>query len=123
MLKEFREFAMKGSLIDMAVGIIIGLAFGAIVQSLVAEAKGIDVFYIPSKRRAEISVVKRYFSKDTMSLHLKSGIEPYVKRGKPGESSMRPNAGRKRRRRPRRSDKRWRSWIPSSNHAGTAWPS
>ncbi|UCH35109.1 MAG: large-conductance mechanosensitive channel protein MscL [Armatimonadota bacterium] len=37
MLKEFREFAMKGSLIDMAVGIVIGLAFGAIVQSLVAD--------------------------------------------------------------------------------------
>ena len=37
MLREFREFAMKGSLIDMAVGIVIGLAFGAIAQSLVAD--------------------------------------------------------------------------------------
>jgi large conductance mechanosensitive channel len=35
MLKEFREFAMRGNVIDMAVGIIIGVAFGAIVQSLV----------------------------------------------------------------------------------------
>jgi large conductance mechanosensitive channel len=35
MLKEFREFAMKGDMIDMAVGIIIGAAFGAVVQSLV----------------------------------------------------------------------------------------
>jgi large conductance mechanosensitive channel len=35
MLKEFREFAMRGSVVDMAVGIIIGAAFGAIVKSLV----------------------------------------------------------------------------------------
>ena len=37
MLKEFREFAMKGNVIDMAVGIIIGAAFGRIVSSLVAD--------------------------------------------------------------------------------------
>ena len=37
MLKEFREFAMRGSVVDMAVGIIIGAAFGAIVSSLVAD--------------------------------------------------------------------------------------
>ena len=35
MLKEFREFAMRGNAVDMAVGIIIGAAFGAIVKSLV----------------------------------------------------------------------------------------
>jgi large conductance mechanosensitive channel len=35
MLKEFREFAVKGNVVDMAVGIIIGAAFGSIVQSLV----------------------------------------------------------------------------------------
>jgi large conductance mechanosensitive channel len=34
-LKEFREFAIKGNVVDMAVGIIIGAAFGTIVQSLV----------------------------------------------------------------------------------------
>jgi large conductance mechanosensitive channel len=37
MLKEFREFAMKGNVVDMAVGIVIGAAFGAIVNSLVAD--------------------------------------------------------------------------------------
>lgn len=37
MFKEFREFAMRGNVIDMAVGIIIGAAFGAIVQSLVKD--------------------------------------------------------------------------------------
>jgi large conductance mechanosensitive channel len=37
MLKEFREFAMKGNVVDLAVGLIIGAAFGAIVNSLVAD--------------------------------------------------------------------------------------
>ena len=35
MLKEFKEFAFKGNLVDMAVGIIIGGAFGTVVKSLV----------------------------------------------------------------------------------------
>ncbi len=37
MLKEFKEFAMKGNVLDMAVGIIIGAAFGKIVTSFVAD--------------------------------------------------------------------------------------
>ena len=37
MLKEFKEFAVKGNVVDMAVGIIIGAAFGTIVKSLVAD--------------------------------------------------------------------------------------
>ena len=37
MLKEFKEFAMRGNVIDMAVGIIIGAAFGTIVNSLVQD--------------------------------------------------------------------------------------
>lgn len=40
--KEFREFAMRGNVVDMAVGIIIGAAFGKIVSSLVS-----DVFMPP----------------------------------------------------------------------------
>jgi len=35
MIKEFKEFAVKGNMIDMAVGIIIGAAFGTVVKSLV----------------------------------------------------------------------------------------
>lgn len=35
MLKEFREFAMRGSVVDMAVGVIVGAAFGAVAKSLV----------------------------------------------------------------------------------------
>lgn len=36
-MKEFREFAMRGSVVDMAVGIIIGAAFGTIVNSIVSD--------------------------------------------------------------------------------------
>jgi large conductance mechanosensitive channel len=35
MFKEFKEFAMKGNVVDMAVGIVIGVAFGTIIKSLV----------------------------------------------------------------------------------------
>jgi len=37
MLKEFKDFAMRGNVVDMAVGIIIGAAFGKIVSSFVAD--------------------------------------------------------------------------------------
>ena len=37
MFKEFKDFAMRGNVLDMAVGIIIGAAFGTIVKSLVAD--------------------------------------------------------------------------------------
>lgn len=37
MFKEFKDFIKRGSVVDMAVGIIIGTAFGAIIQSLVAD--------------------------------------------------------------------------------------
>jgi large conductance mechanosensitive channel len=37
MIQEFKEFAMKGNVIDMAVGIVIGAAFGKIVSSLVSD--------------------------------------------------------------------------------------
>jgi len=37
MLKEFKEFAMRGNMVDMAVGIIIGAAFGSVVASLVGD--------------------------------------------------------------------------------------
>ena len=35
MLKEFKAFAMKGNMIDMAIGIVIGAAFGTVIKSLV----------------------------------------------------------------------------------------
>ncbi|MFZ0426654.1 MAG: large-conductance mechanosensitive channel protein MscL [Acidobacteriota bacterium] len=37
MLKEFKEFAMRGNMVDMAVGIIMGAAFGTVIKSLVSD--------------------------------------------------------------------------------------
>jgi large conductance mechanosensitive channel len=37
MLKQFREFAMKGNVVDLAIGVIIGVAFGRIVDSMVGD--------------------------------------------------------------------------------------
>jgi len=37
MLQEFREFAVKGNVVDLAVGVIIGAAFGKIVDSIVGD--------------------------------------------------------------------------------------
>jgi large conductance mechanosensitive channel len=37
MLKEFREFALRGNVVDLAVGVIIGAAFGKIVESLAGD--------------------------------------------------------------------------------------
>ncbi|WP_239512982.1 large conductance mechanosensitive channel protein MscL, partial [Klebsiella aerogenes] len=37
MLKEFKEFALKGNVVDLAIGVIIGAAFGKIVDSLVGD--------------------------------------------------------------------------------------
>ena len=37
MLQEFKDFAMKGNVVDMAVGVVIGGAFGKIISSLVAD--------------------------------------------------------------------------------------
>ena len=37
MLKEFREFALKGNMVDLAIGVIIGAAFGGLVQAIVSD--------------------------------------------------------------------------------------
>ena len=49
MLKEFKEFAVKGNVIDMAVGIIIGAAFGKIVSSLVENVIMPPIGYVLGK--------------------------------------------------------------------------
>ncbi len=46
LLKEFRDFAMKGNVIDMAVGVIIGNAFSAIVKSLVDQVMMPPIGYV-----------------------------------------------------------------------------
>lgn len=50
-IKEFREFAMRGNVVDLAVGVIIGAAFGKIVSSLGTETSRRNV------RRIRISTV------------------------------------------------------------------
>ena len=44
-VQEFKKFAMRGNVIDMAVGIIIGGAFGKIVSSVVKEIKSMESQY------------------------------------------------------------------------------
>jgi len=58
MLKEFREFAVKGNVIDMAVGIIIGAAFGQVVNSLVKDVIMPPIGLITGKIRFENLFVK-----------------------------------------------------------------
>lgn len=48
LVKEFREFAMKGNMVDMAVGIIIGGAFGVIIKSLIDDVI-MPIVSIPGK--------------------------------------------------------------------------
>jgi large conductance mechanosensitive channel len=45
MFKEFKEFALRGNVVDMAVGIVIGMAFGTIVKSLVDDYYASDWSY------------------------------------------------------------------------------
>jgi large conductance mechanosensitive channel len=72
-VKEFREFAVKGNVVDMAVGIIIGAAFGKIVSSLVSDVVtpplgyligGVDftklAFTLPSMMEGAEPVTIRY---------------------------------------------------------------
>ncbi|HDD46002.1 MAG TPA: ATPase [Candidatus Aenigmarchaeota archaeon] len=58
------------------------------VQALVAEAEGVDVYYIPfdiSKKKIRI---EEFFTKDTQSVHLKAGVKPFAKIGKPGNIKL-----------------------------------
>ncbi|HLU61171.1 MAG TPA: large-conductance mechanosensitive channel protein MscL [Gammaproteobacteria bacterium] len=65
MLKEFREFAMRGNVVDMAVGIIMGSAFGTIAQSLVK-----DVLMPP------LGLLTGGIEFNDMFVVLKQGVEP-----------------------------------------------
>jgi large conductance mechanosensitive channel len=48
MFKDFKEFAMRGNVVDLAIGVIIGAAFGKIIDSLVGD---IIIRHSPDKRR------------------------------------------------------------------------
>jgi ATPase len=57
-------------------------------QALAAEASGIRVQYFDSYERADLTKLEGYFTKDTMSVHLKEGCVPLAKRGKPGKFKL-----------------------------------
>lgn len=79
LLKEFREFAMRGNVIDLAVGVVIGASFGKIISSLVE-----NIFMTP----LNLVVAKSGVSFNSLSLkysHLFKGMVrmPVLKDGKP----------------------------------------
>lgn len=55
------------------------------VQALVAESKGIDVILIEFVIKQRKNKIEKYFDEETMSVHLKEGVIPSAKRGKPGD--------------------------------------
>lgn len=66
-LKEFKEFAVKGNVVDMAIGVIIGIAFGKIVSSVVA-----DVIMPP------IGLLLGGMDFASLAIVLKEGAEPVL---------------------------------------------
>lgn len=58
------------------------------VQALVAEAEGISVLYIPQEIKTTGLKFEKYLTNDTLSVHLKEGVEPLAKRGKPGKFEL-----------------------------------
>ncbi len=68
MFKEFKEFVMRGNVMDMAVGIVIGAAFGTIIKSLVA-----DVLMPP------IGLLLGGVDFSNMFAVLKEGVEAFIR--------------------------------------------
>jgi predicted PilT family ATPase/intein/homing endonuclease len=58
------------------------------VQALVAEAEGVKVEYIPPEIKITGLKFEKFFTEDTLSLHLKEGVPPMAKRGKPGKFEL-----------------------------------
>src|SRR5260221_9639609 len=65
LLQEFKEFAMRGNVVDMAVGVIMGGAFGKIVSSLVADVLTPPIGYLTNGVKFED--LKYQFPKMTLS--------------------------------------------------------
>ncbi len=66
MMKEFREFAVKGSVVDLAVGVIIGGAFGKIVESLVQDI----IMPVVSKLFGGLDFTSYYIPLNNQGTHL-----------------------------------------------------
>jgi ATPase len=58
------------------------------VQALVAEAEGVKVRYFAHEIKTADLEFENFFTEDTISVHLKEGVEPMAKRGKPGEFKL-----------------------------------
>lgn len=66
-----------------------GVLFTAdFVQALVSEAEGVETKYFPSEVRAVELGFEKFFTPDTLSLHLKEGVSPLAKRGIPGKFKL-----------------------------------
>lgn len=75
MMKEFKEFAMRGNVVDMAVGIIIGGAFGKIVSSLVNDVIMPPIgLLLGNVDFSELAVTLREASADTAAVTIKYGL-------------------------------------------------
>ena len=58
MLNEFKEFIMRGNVLDLAIAVIIGAAFGTIVKSLVDEAENVDVREVDQRNGSTLIEVR-----------------------------------------------------------------
>lgn len=57
------------------------------VQALVGEAEGVAIHYIPQKKKTKVDI-EDFFTMDTQSVHLKPGLIPIAKKGKPGDVKL-----------------------------------
>ncbi len=79
MTSEFREFAVKGSVVDLAVGVIIGAAFGKIVESLVADL----IMPIVGKFTGGIDFTQHFIALSPIPANIPMTLEALKKAGIP----------------------------------------
>jgi len=58
------------------------------VQALIGEVEGVQIKYIPQPLRVRELILEKFFTEDTQSVHLKEGVVPVAKKGKPGQISL-----------------------------------
>lgn len=73
---------------DMALQEDATLVTADYVQALVAEAQGVKSLHIGTTTKTTNLEFEKFFDSDTMSVHLKEGVSPWAKRGKPGNSQL-----------------------------------
>jgi large conductance mechanosensitive channel len=79
MMSEFKEFAVKGSVVDLAVGVIIGAAFGKIVESLVADL----IMPIVSRFTGGIDFTQHFIALTAIPPNIPMTLEALKKAGVP----------------------------------------